>query len=306
MFRRRQGSVAGKVVFITGAARGIGRATATALVANGARVVLSDIDEQALDEVAASLGPDNAVATVSDVTSLADMQAAVDAGSARFGGIDMVVANAGIASYGTVLAVDPAAFRRVIDVNVTGVFHTVRAALPSVMERRGYVLIVSSMAAYAPLGGMSSYNASKAAVEHFANALRMEVGYRGVDVGSAHMSWIDTPLVQEASADLSAFDELLSRLPGPLSRRLPVEQCADAFVRGLAERKHHVDVPAGWVEAMRWLKPVLNSAVGDRLTRGLVAQFLPAVDADVATLHRSTSARNVAIGNVPPDAGAPS
>jgi len=303
---RRQGSVAGKVVFITGAARGIGRATATALVANGARVVLSDIDEHALDEVAASLGPDNAVATVSDVTSLADMQAAVDAGSARFGGIDMVVANAGIASYGTVLAVDPAAFRRVIDVNVTGVFHTVRAALPSVLERRGYVLVVSSMAAYAPLGGMSSYNASKAAVEHFANALRMEVGYRGVDVGSAHMSWIDTPLVQDASADLSAFDELLSRLPGPLSRRLPVELCADAFVRGLAGRKHHVDVPAGWVEAMRWLKPVLNSTVGDRLTRGLVAQFLPAVDADVATLQRSTSARNVAIGNVPPDAGTPS
>ena len=73
-----------------------------------------------------------------------------------------------------------------------GVFHTVRAALPSVIERRGYVLIVSSLAAYAAAPGMAPYDASKAAVEHFANALRLEVAHRGVDVGSAHMSWIDT------------------------------------------------------------------------------------------------------------------
>ena len=100
------------------------------------------------------------------------------------------------------LNVDPEAFKTCIDVNVLGVFHTVRAALPSVIERRGYVLIVSSLAAYAPVAGLASYDASKAGVEHFANTLRLEVAHLGVDVGSAHMSWIDTPLVQESKAEV--------------------------------------------------------------------------------------------------------
>lgn len=300
MFRRHDESVAGKVVFITGAGRGIGRATAEALVAGGTKVVLTDIDRAALHEVAAELGADNAVATVGDVTVLEDMAAAVEAGTARFGGLDAIVANAGIASYGSILAVDPIAFRRVVDVNVTGVFHTVRAALPSVVERRGYVLIVSSMAAYVPTSGMASYSTSKAAVEHFANALRAEVGFRGVDVGSAHMSWIDTPLVRDAGDDISVFDDLVARLPGKLSRRLPVEDCAAAFVRGLERRQRHVDVPRSWVSAMRWLKPAFSSALADRVMNDMAARFVPVVDADVAALHRSTSARNLATGSVPP------
>ena len=84
------------------------------------------------------------------------------------------------------------------------------------MERKGYVLVVSSSAAYAPAPGLAAYNASKAGVEHFANALRVEVGYRGVAVGSAHMSWIDTPLVDDAKKDLTSFQELLEALPGPM------------------------------------------------------------------------------------------
>ena len=93
------------------------------------------------------------------------------------------MANAGIATYGSVLQVDPEAFKTLMDVNVLGVFHTVRAALPSVIDRRGYVLIVSSLAAYAPAPGVAPYNAAKAGVEHFANALRLEVAHHGVDVG---------------------------------------------------------------------------------------------------------------------------
>jgi NAD(P)-dependent dehydrogenase (short-subunit alcohol dehydrogenase family) len=90
------------------------------------------------------------------------MERAVAEGVERFGGIDVVVANAGIASYGSVRAVDPAAFKRVLDINMLGVFHTVRAALPSLVERRGYVLVVSSLAAFAASPGLASYNASKA------------------------------------------------------------------------------------------------------------------------------------------------
>jgi len=157
------------------------------------------------------------VVRVCDVRDLGSMQEAVAAGIERFGGIDLVVANAGIASYGSVLAVDPVAFRRVLEVNVLGVFHTVRAALPSVIERQGYILVVSSLAAIARVPGLAAYSTSKAGVEHFANALRLEVAHHGVDVGTAHMSWIDTPLVRDAIQDLSAFRQMLTTLPGPLA-----------------------------------------------------------------------------------------
>ena len=138
------GSVNGKVVFITGGATGIGAEVARRLHEKGAKLVLTDLDEGRLKEVAAALGEDRVLTVVADVRDLAAMQAAVDKAIERFGGIDVVMANAGIATYGSVLNVDPHAFKTLIDVNVMGVFYTVRAALPSVIERRGYVLIVSS------------------------------------------------------------------------------------------------------------------------------------------------------------------
>ncbi|MGH3969825.1 MAG: SDR family oxidoreductase, partial [Mycobacterium sp.] len=188
-------SVNSHVVFITGGGHGIGAEVARRLHAKGAKLVLTDLDETALGALAAELGDDRVLTVVADVRDLPAMQAAAEQAVQRFGGIDVVLANAGIASYGSVLAVDPEAFKRVIDVNLLGVFHTVRATLPAVIERRGYVLIVSSLAAFAAAPGMVPYAASKAGVEHLANALRLEVAHHGVAVGSAHMSWIDTALV---------------------------------------------------------------------------------------------------------------
>lgn len=286
----------GKVILITGAARGIGAETARALARKGARLVLTDLDAEPLEALGDELG-DAALTVACDVCDLDAMQAAVDQGIERFGGIDVVLANAGIASYGSVLAVDPGTFKRVLDINVLGVFHTVRAALPSVIERRGYVLVVSSLAAYAPAPGLAAYNASKAGVEHFANALRLEVAHHGVDVGSAHMSWIDTPLVQDAKKDLTAFNEMLATLPGPLSRTTSVDRCVDAFVAGIEGRRRHVNVP-GWVGVMRWIKAVVTSRVGDRETLKHVPRILPMMDAEVAALGRSTSARNTALEDV--------
>src|SRR3954469_6696768 len=144
------GSVNGKVALITGGANGIGAEVARRLHGKGARLILTDLDESLLSDVAARLGEDRVLTAVADVRDLAAMQAAVDAGIQRFGGIDIVVANAGISIYGSVLSVDPAAFKTILDVNALGVFHTVRAALPSIVERRGYVVVVSSAAAYAP------------------------------------------------------------------------------------------------------------------------------------------------------------
>ena len=190
-------SVNGKVALITGAANGIGAEVARRLHEKGAKLILTDLYEGPLKEMATRLGEDRVLAVIADVRELPAMQAAVDRGIERFGGVDIVTANAGISTYGSVLQVDPAAFRTLIEVNVVGVFNTVRAALPAVLGRRGYLLIVSSGAAYCAFPGTAPYSASKAAVEHFANALRLEVAHLGVDVGSAHMSWIDTPLVRE-------------------------------------------------------------------------------------------------------------
>ena len=292
-------SLRGKVVFITGAARGIGAGTARALVRQGCRVVLTDLDAEPLHELAAELGPDNALAQVCDVCDLEALELAARAGLERFGAIDLVLANAGIASYGSVMAVDPATFQRVIDINVVGVFHTVRATLPSVIARKGYILIVSSLAAYAPAPGLAAYNASKAGVEHFANALRLEVAYQGVDVGTAHMSWIDTPLVQDAKKDLGSFNDMLAALPGPLGKTTSVQACVDAFVDGLAHRKRRVFVP-GWVAIIAQLRALVVSRFGDRETLKQVPTLMPKMDAEVAALGRSTSARNTAMNRTTP------
>jgi NAD(P)-dependent dehydrogenase (short-subunit alcohol dehydrogenase family) len=280
----------GKIALITGAARGIGAETARALDRRGVRLILTDMDAAPLKELADELGQERVVTAVCDVCDLASMEEAVAQGVERFGGIDLVLANAGIGSYGSVKAIDPAAFKRVLDVNLLGVFHTVRAALPSLIERRGYVLIVSSLAAFAPSPGLAAYNASKAGVEHFANALRLELMRDGVGVGSAHMSWIDTPLVRDAKEDLPAFQKMLDSLPGPLGKTTSVDVCVRAFVKGLADRKRRVYVP-GWVGVMGWLKPVITSRLGEREVRRHGGRLLPEIDAEVALMGRSTSAR---------------
>lgn len=240
-------SINNKVVFITGGAQGVGADVARRLHRRNASLVLTDIDATALAALAAELGEDRVLTAVADVRDLAAMQAVADRAVDRFGGIDVVVANAGIASYGSVLQVDPEAFRRLIDINVNGVFHTVRATLPSVIDRRGYVLIVSSFAAYTAAPGLTAYHASKAAVEQFANALRIEVAHEGVNVGSAHMSWIDTPMVRDAKKDLGSFGQMLSKLPKPLGDTTSVDKCGEASSGASRPASGGSTCPAGWV-----------------------------------------------------------
>ena len=286
-----------EVVFITGAARGIGAGTARALARRGARLILVDLDAAPLQELAAEIGEELVVSVPCDVCDLDALKDAATAGIERFGGIDLVLANAGVASYGSVAAVDPEMFKRVLDVNLLGVFHTVRATLAAVVERRGYYLIVSSEAAFAPGAGVASYCASKAGVEHFASSLRLELAHQGVEVGSAHMSWIDTPLVRDAKSDLTSFREMLSALPGPLGKTLPLERCVEAFVEGLEQRKRRVYVPR-WVGLLSWLKPLLTSRPGEQQSLKKVPHLLGMMDDEVERLGRSTSASNVAMSDV--------
>jgi short-subunit dehydrogenase len=131
-------------------------------------------------------------------------------------------------------------------------------------------------------------------VEHFANALRLEVAHHGVDVGSAHMSWIDTPLVRDSKADQSTFSEMLSKLPDPLGKTTSVEACGEAFVKGIERRKRQINCP-GWVGLLRWLKPLLTMPPADSQTLKFAPDLLPRMDAEVAALGRSMSARTEAL-----------
>src|SRR3712207_3763824 len=157
---RQKYDVRGRTVLVTGAARGIGAETARRLHGKGANVVLCGLEPGELEARAAELG-DRAAWFEADVTDLAAMERVAEQAAGRFGGIDVVVANAGVAPHGTVASVDPAAFARTIEVNLLGVFRTVRATLPHVTARRGYVLIISSASALVHTPLMSAYTASK-------------------------------------------------------------------------------------------------------------------------------------------------
>jgi NAD(P)-dependent dehydrogenase (short-subunit alcohol dehydrogenase family) len=278
------------VALITGAGNGIGRATARELALRGYRLALTDIDGAALQDVTDELGESVCLGIEGDVTDFEQMQQVSAAAIDRFDGIDVVIANAGISSYGSVSVVDPAAFRRVIDVNVLGAFHAVRAALPSLVDRGGYILIVSSLAAYVSTPGVAAYNTSKAATEHFANVLRLELAGRGVGVGSAHMSWIDTPLMRDATADLPATGDAIQMLPRLMRRPTTAEQCAAIFADGIAARRRRVFVPR-WVAVLAIIRPLLVSAVAERVTLGQAGDLLDRMDAELERLGRPMSAR---------------
>jgi NAD(P)-dependent dehydrogenase (short-subunit alcohol dehydrogenase family) len=281
----------GKTVLITGAARGIGAATACALLPRGVRLVLTGHHREPLEALAAELASPDVITVPCDVRDLAAMEGAVALAVEAFGGVDVVIANAGMTSYGSVQGTDPEVFGRVLETNVLGTFNTLRAARPTLVERRGYVLVVASLASFAAMPGQSAYNASKAGVEQLANAFRLEVQHLGVDVGVAHMAWIESPMLREAKEDLSGFPGMLASLPYPLNRTTPAEVCVEAFVAAIGRRRRHVYVPR-WVGALALLRNLVNTSANTRLTFGnRIPGFLVTMDDDVRALGRSTGAR---------------
>jgi NAD(P)-dependent dehydrogenase (short-subunit alcohol dehydrogenase family) len=245
----------GRVILITGAARGIGAESARRLAERGAKVALVGLEPEELARVAEQCGRDAAwfEADVTDVQALGET---VEAVVERFGGIDCVVANAGVAPVGSVRSMDPDAFERTIEVNLLGVWRTVRVCLPYVIERRGYVLTIASLAAALHGAGMAAYSASKAGVEAFANALRAEVDHLGVGVGVGYFAFIDTDMVRGADSH-PAWGNMRSELPGPLRKTYPLSAVGDAVADGIARRRRWVTVPS-WLRAALVLRTVLN------------------------------------------------
>ncbi len=270
--------VSGRTVLITGAARGIGAECARRLSARGAKVALVGLEAEELERVAAQCGSD-AAWFEADVTDRDGLATAVEGAVERFGGIDVAMANAGIGGGGPVRHTNPDAFERVIEVNLLGVYRTVHACLPHVIERRGYVLVVASLAALIHGPGMASYTASKAGAEAFADSLRSEVSYLGVDVGVGYFSWIDTELVRGADAH-PAYGGLRAKLPKPAAKTYPVSAVGDAVLDGIARRRRAVVVP-GWVRAAIALRGILP-LITDRQSVQTAPELDAAFERDVA------------------------
>ncbi len=258
----------GQVVLVTGAASGIGAAGAAELHRRGALPVLVDQDAAGLAAQALALTPPGAerpLTVTCDITSLTDCEAAVQATLDRHGRLDIVWANAGMAAFGPLAHTDPAAWRRCIEVNVMGSFHTVRAALPAVQAARGYVCLTASVSTFAHPPMMSAYAASKAAVEAMANAWRIELAAHGVDVGVVHASWVRTPLVEEGELH-PGFIRLRQTVPAPMRRAMTAQEAARRIVDGMAGRKSRIWVP-GWVRLLHALRALLHLPQAERALR---------------------------------------
>lgn len=245
-----------RVALITGGARGIGLATARALTARGARVALVDLDSDELDSAAAQLGTDT-LAIPADVTDTAAIGAAVTRAAEHFGAVDLLIANAGIAPMpATVRTMDPDEFERVVEVNLLGVYRTVRAGLEHVIERRGQVVVVSSV--YAFLNGvvLTPYAVAKAGVEQLGRALRIELAPYGASATVAYFGFVDTRMVQRIVDDTSAEqrDELL---PAFIRRRITPDAAAEAVAQAIERRRARVVAPRYWA-AISTLRGIVN------------------------------------------------
>jgi len=277
-------NMSGRKLVITGAARGIGEKVARLAAARGARVALIGLEPDRLRALATDLGP-AASWHEADVRDGAALRSAIDECATVMGGIDLVVANAGVAAYGTVRQADETSFERLLDINLNGVFRTLKYATPHLERGRGHAMVVASAISFTPLAGLASYAASKAGVEMLALAYRQEVAHLGITVGLVHPSWIDTDLVRGAEADIPSFQELRAKLPYPGNVTTSVDRAAAAIVKGLIRRRSRVYVPRAVVVA-NWAKGALNSPAAWPWMRRFAAEVTPTLEREVEALGR--------------------
>ena len=223
------GSLEGRVAFITGAARGQGRAHAIRLANEGADIIAIDICGPVSETITYPLAtPEELAETVAaveatgrkvlarevDIRDLAALQQVVADGVEQFGRLDIVVANAGVLSWGRMFEMSEAQWDTVIDVNLNGTWRTIRAAVPAMIEagNGGSIIIVSSSAGLKATPGNGHYSASKHGVVALTNALAIEVGEFGIRVNSIHPYSIDTPMV-EKEAMMAIFAKYPQYLP---------------------------------------------------------------------------------------------
>jgi NAD(P)-dependent dehydrogenase (short-subunit alcohol dehydrogenase family) len=272
--------VSGKVAVVTGGARGIGFGTAQALAARGAKLVIVDLDQDGAERAAAQL-PGNALGLAADVTDRGAMQRIVATVTDRLGGLDLIVANAGVASRGaTVRAMNGEAFDRVLAVNLGGVYNTVITALPQIAERRGHIVVTSSVYAFLNGMGTAPYAMAKAGVEQLGRALRVELVPHGASASVAYFGFIDTEMVHRAIDADPLAERMMQTLPKVLRKRLTPAQAGEAVARGIEKRAPRIIAPKRWA-AFSALRGIINPLLDDYMLK----------DADTQELVRGLDAR---------------
>jgi NAD(P)-dependent dehydrogenase (short-subunit alcohol dehydrogenase family) len=278
----------GKVALVTGGARGIGFETARQMALRGASVAVLDIDAELAGEAAERIG-DRAIGIGADVVDEGAMRAAVAETMEKLGGLDLAIANAGIAQsrFATARGISGEEWDRVFEVDLLGVWRTVRAALPPIVERRGHIVVVSSVYAFVNGFGNTPYAVAKCGVESLGRALRVELMPHGASATVAYFGWVDTKLVQDAFAQEDA-DRVRALSPEWLLKRIGPDEAAAGLIRGIEERAPRVFVPKWWryISAFRGL---LNPLLDRRLEN----------DERAASLIRDIDARALGTANPP-------
>lgn len=235
----------GKKVLITGAARGIGAALAERLAGQGAQVALLGLEPELLKQVSQRC-PGSLWRGV-DVTDGDRVDEVVNEIATLWGGLDVVVANAGVAGQLALDGGDPEVMRAHLEVNVMGCYRTLRAAAPHISHPDGYAVATASLAAAAHAPLMGAYNASKAAVEALGNTFRIELAPTGAKVGVAYFAEIDTDMTSRGFGTRAAT---MLTGGGTIHDVAPLESAIDALDRGVRKRSRRICAP-------RWIAPIL-------------------------------------------------
>ena len=202
-----------KVVVVTGAGSGIGEATARRFSQEGACVVLSDRNKGKLEKVAADLPADRTLVCTADVSSFKDMEALIAKTVKKFGGLHVLVSNAGVAKMGTVVSGKFEDWEKTMAVNVNGVFYGARAAMPHLIRSRGCIVNVASVSGLGGDWGFAFYNTSKGAVVNLTRAMALDHGKDGVRVNSVCPSLTLTPMTEDVKNNpqtMARFNERIA------------------------------------------------------------------------------------------------
>jgi meso-butanediol dehydrogenase/(S,S)-butanediol dehydrogenase/diacetyl reductase len=202
------------VALVTGAASGIGRATALRLASEGAAVLCADVDEAGLGETLARIGAvrGRSTAALTDVSDPGAARAAVGAAVERFGGLDVLCNIAGVGSFQNTTDVTPEEWHRVLSINLSGTFFMSQAAIPHLLERRGNVVNLASTAGLIGQAYNAAYCASKGGVVLLTKSLGVEFARRGLRVNCLCPGGVDTPFTRSFGAPEGADIELIARL----------------------------------------------------------------------------------------------
>jgi meso-butanediol dehydrogenase/(S,S)-butanediol dehydrogenase/diacetyl reductase len=203
----------GKTVIVTGSASGIGKGVAQRFSQEGANVVLCDVDEKKLAAVAAELPAERTLSQRCDVTRFDEVQALVKQAVSRFGALDVMVNNAGIASEGTALEVPLDEWDKTIDTDLSGVFHGSRAALPELLKTRGCIVNTASVSGLGADWAMCAYNAAKGGVVNLTRSLALDFGKKGVRANSVCPSLTHTGMTEDMVKDKALVGKFMERMP---------------------------------------------------------------------------------------------